>query len=58
MPKESTKSRESRDRYEFTLESGEKIFLILPPRVTPRDKNRLKTLIDLIPADDLAEGGQ
>lgn len=39
----------SLDRYEFTLETGDKVILALPPKLSTKDKNRLKMLIDLIP---------
>lgn len=39
----------SLDRYEFTLGTGEKIVLALPPRLLHEDKERLKKQIDLIP---------
>jgi hypothetical protein len=37
------------DRYEFTLGTGEKILLALPPAMLKKDKNRLTVLIELIP---------
>lgn len=48
----------SLDRYEFTLETGEKVVLALPPKLSHKDKNRLKMLIDLIPdmSDDKTDG--
>jgi hypothetical protein len=39
----------SLDHYEFTLETGDKVVLALPPKLSTKDKNRLKMLIDLIP---------
>lgn len=43
------KQASSLDRYEFTLETGDKILLALPPTLSTKDKDRLKRLIDLIP---------
>jgi len=31
------------------LETGDKVVLALPPKLSTKDKNRLKMLIDLIP---------
>lgn len=42
----------SLDRYEFTLETGDKVVLALPPKLSNKDKSRLKMLIDLIPEMD------
>ncbi|MBI5199325.1 MAG: hypothetical protein HZA09_04835 [Nitrospirae bacterium] len=39
----------SLDHYEFTLETGNKVVLALPPKLSTKDKNRLKMLLDLIP---------
>lgn len=39
----------SLDKYEFTLETGDRILLSLPPTLSPKDKNRLKMIIDFIP---------
>ncbi|MGA2316885.1 MAG: hypothetical protein ABSG71_10955 [Thermodesulfobacteriota bacterium] len=37
------------DRYEITLQMGVKISLLLPPILPQKDKQRIKTMIDLIP---------
>jgi hypothetical protein len=39
------------DRYEITLQGGVRISLFLPPTLSQRDKERLKTMIDLIPQE-------
>ncbi|HUL30716.1 MAG TPA: hypothetical protein VLZ03_09720 [Thermodesulfobacteriota bacterium] len=39
------------DKYEITLQGGVRISLSLPPTLSQKDKERLKTMIDLVPED-------
>ena len=49
-PKEEDKGIKL-DRYEITLQRGVKISLLLPPILSQKDKQRIKTMIDLIPEE-------
>lgn len=49
LSEEEPSQRVKLDRYEITLQGGVRISLLVPPILSQKDKQRLKTMIDLIP---------